>query len=89
MRKTIVKRTEDIPSCSSDYGILVVKPSHAKAVDGVDLATAVAARTTGGVVTHLDLERNLYFSKGVLATEISPCFKAVFRDIIHHIAMFA
>jgi hypothetical protein len=33
----------------------VVESSHAKAVDGVDLATAAAARTAGGVVTHLDL----------------------------------
>ena len=46
---------DDIPSCSGDYGILMMKSSHAKAVDGMDLATAAAARTVGGVVTHLDL----------------------------------
>jgi hypothetical protein len=33
----------------------MMESSHAKAVDGMDLATAAATRTVGGVVTHLDL----------------------------------
>jgi hypothetical protein len=75
--KTTVKRSENIPSCARDYSILVVESSHAKAVDGVDLATAGAARAAGGVVTHLDLESGFYFSKGTLRTKISSCFKAL------------
>ncbi len=58
-------KTENVPSCSRDYGILVVKSSHAKAVDGVDLATA-AARAALRFVAHLDYEIRLYFKKGLL-----------------------
>jgi hypothetical protein len=34
----------------------VVESSHAKAVDSVDFATAIAAGAVGGVVTHLGFE---------------------------------
>jgi len=39
------------PSCSGDDSILAMKSSHLEAVDGVNLATAVARRR---VVAHLE-----------------------------------
>jgi hypothetical protein len=65
-----MRAIKNLPSCSGDYGILVVQSSHAKAVDGMDLATAGAARTGGGLVTHLDSECCLYFSEVVLKMQI-------------------
>jgi hypothetical protein len=50
----------------------MVESSHTKAVDGVDLATAAAARTAGSVVTHIDWIA-VYFSEVVLKMTISLC----------------
>ncbi len=58
-------KIENVPGCSSDYGILVVESSHAKAVDGVNLATtAAAAGTAFRVFTHLDYESWLCLKRG-------------------------